>query len=104
MRHGMPRPALHSFGSLRLRRRALRGTIGRTWISLSLLIAAGGLRSEVALASPPLQVREPAQPPSESTPTVVIKSQHRRLTFPLDIRRIAVGNTEILSAELISSR
>lgn len=37
-------------------------------------------------------------------PNVVIKSQHRRLTFAEDIRRIAVGDTDILSAELITSR
>jgi tetratricopeptide (TPR) repeat protein len=36
--------------------------------------------------------------------TVVIKSQHRRLTFTQDIQRIAVGDTEILSAEVISGR
>ena len=36
--------------------------------------------------------------------TVVIKSQYRRITFPQDIQRVAVGNTEILTAEVISSR
>src|SRR5262245_53015282 len=36
--------------------------------------------------------------------TIVIKSQHRRLQFPEDIQRIAVGDTEIISAELITSR
>jgi Flp pilus assembly secretin CpaC len=35
---------------------------------------------------------------------VIIKSQYRRLIFPQDIQRIAVGDTEILSAEVISSR
>ena len=35
---------------------------------------------------------------------VLIKSQYRRLTFPQDIQRVAVGDTEILSAEVISSR
>ena len=35
---------------------------------------------------------------------VIIKSQYRRLMFPQDIQRIAVGDTEILSAEVISSR
>src|SRR5207249_1622459 len=35
---------------------------------------------------------------------VVIKSQHRRMPFAQDIQRIAVGDTEILSAELITSR
>ena len=36
--------------------------------------------------------------------TVIIKSQHKRLTFTQDIQRLAVGDTEILSAELITSR
>jgi pilus assembly protein CpaC len=35
---------------------------------------------------------------------VLIKSQYRRLTFTQEIQRIAVGDTEILSAEVISSR
>jgi len=35
---------------------------------------------------------------------VIIKSQHRRLPFAQDIARVAVGDTEILSAELITSR
>jgi pilus assembly protein CpaC len=34
----------------------------------------------------------------------VIRSYHRRLTFTQDIQRIAVGNTDILSAELLTSR
>lgn len=41
--------------------------------------------------------------PSENL-FVVIKSQYRRLSFDRDIRRLAVGDTEILGAELISSR
>jgi len=35
---------------------------------------------------------------------VLIKSQYRRLTFAQQIQRIAVGDTDILSAEVISSR
>jgi Flp pilus assembly secretin CpaC len=38
------------------------------------------------------------------TPVTVIRSQHRRLAFTQDIERLAVGDTEILSAELITSR
>src|SRR5262245_45204606 len=37
-------------------------------------------------------------------PTTVIKSQHRRVTFEEDVQRIAVGDTEILAADLITSR
>jgi hypothetical protein len=43
-----------------------------------------------------------AQAPA--TVNVLIKSQYRRLTFNQEIQRIAVGDTEILSAEVISSR
>ena len=42
--------------------------------------------------------------PPPDAPLVVIRSQYRRLPFPLDIQRIAVADTEILSAELITSR
>ena len=49
----------------------------------------------------------PSQAPNvqaADTPLVVIRSQYRRLPFPQDIRRIAVADTEILTAELITSR
>jgi Flp pilus assembly secretin CpaC len=37
-------------------------------------------------------------------PNVVIKSQYRRLSFNQDIQRLAVADTEIITAELITSR
>jgi Flp pilus assembly secretin CpaC len=37
-------------------------------------------------------------------PVVVIRSQYRRLPFTVDIQRIAVADTEIVTAELITSR
>jgi Flp pilus assembly secretin CpaC len=40
----------------------------------------------------------------DGAPSVIIKSQYRRLKFPQTIQRIAVGDTDILSAEVISSR
>ena len=43
-------------------------------------------------------------PATAQTPNVVIKSQYRRLPFTQDIQRIAVADTEILTAELITSR
>ena len=51
-------------------------------------------------------VQPPAPPAGAQAPTAVtvIRSQHRRLAFTLDIERLAVGDTEILSAELITSR
>ncbi|MGQ0736790.1 MAG: pilus assembly protein N-terminal domain-containing protein [Acidobacteriota bacterium] len=65
------------------------------------------LASVVAGAAPAagpagLQITQPSAQPDRVT--VVIRSQHRRLTFQDNIRRIAVADTEILSAELITSR
>ena len=37
-------------------------------------------------------------------PLVVIRSQYRRLPFPVDIRRIAVAETSIVTAELVTNR
>ncbi len=52
-----------------------------------------------------------AQQPDLSLPTtdggaplVVIRSQYRRLSFPVDIRRIAVAETSIVTAELVTNR
>ena len=87
--------------------------------SLTALAMVASLRSGVAFAHGATQpdgmqlrsnadgVAPPAasgQQAAEDGPTVVIKSQHRRMAFTRDIQRIAVGDTEILSAELITSR
>lgn len=77
--------------------------------SLTVLAVAASLRSGPAIAHQGQFQASPRQPANTQTtadgpPTVIIKSQHRRLTFPLEIKRIAVGDTEILSAELITSR
>src|SRR5262245_13869263 len=37
-------------------------------------------------------------------PLVVIRSQYRRLSFPVDLRRIAVAETSIVTAELVTNR
>src|SRR5262245_1413267 len=66
------------------------------------LVLVGSARTTAAAADErqsPASVRT-----TGSEPTVIIKSQHRRLPFAQDIQRIAVGDTEILSAELITSR
>jgi Flp pilus assembly secretin CpaC len=63
------------------------------WAALQLAPDAVSARQ---LAPPALQPPEP--------PVVVITSQYRRLPFVQDIRRIAVADPEILSAELITSR
>ncbi len=60
------------------------------WVALRL---ASGLTSAGQLATPAAQ-----------TPNVVIRSQYRRLPVTQDIQRLAVADTEILTAELITSR
>jgi len=50
------------------------------------------------------QVPSPLAPAGPAGELSVIRSYHRRLTFTQDIRRIAIGNTDILSAELLTSR
>jgi Flp pilus assembly secretin CpaC len=58
---------------------------------------------QVGLGAPTRQPA-PAVTPAPMPIQTVIKSQHVRLPFPRDIQRVAVGDTEILSAELINSR
>jgi len=50
------------------------------------------------------QVPSPQAPNGPTGELSVIRSYHRRLTFTQDIQRIAIGNTDILSAELLTSR
>jgi pilus assembly protein CpaC len=82
--------------------------VPRRTACLTALALVALLRSAPVLARQPLLQAVPSQPPIAQTAvdglTVVIKSQHRRLRFTQDIQRIAVGDTEILSAELITSR
>jgi len=59
------------------------------------------------VTGPSVAYAQVAGTPAVQTPApvnVLIKSQYRRLTFTQEIQRIAVGDTEILSAEVISSR
>ena len=68
-----------------------------------LAIAAFTLIGAVQTAYAQAQV--PGAPPNAQAPVnVLIKSQYRRLIFTQEIQRIAVGDTEIVSAEVISSR
>ncbi len=60
------------------------------WVALHL---APDLASAGQLASP-----------STEAPSVVIRSQYRRLPLTQDIQRLAVADPEILTAELITSR
>jgi Flp pilus assembly secretin CpaC len=72
----------------------------RRWLTSALLAAA------LASGASPLRVHIYAQGalPLAGGPTVVIQSQHLRLRLPQDVRRIAVGDTEILGADLVTSR
>ena len=65
----------------------------RLLLSLAIAAAASGVATR-------LQAQAAPQP----APTVVIQSQHLRMPMPRDIQRLAVGDTEILSAELVTSR
>ena len=65
-------------------------------VSATLLVVA------LFAAAAPAFARQLAVAPD--APLVVIRSQYRRLPFPQDIQRIAVADTEILTAELITSR
>ncbi len=57
-----------------------------------------------ALAASAAAPRAQTASPAAVVPTVVIQSQHLRMQMPRDIQRIAVGDTEILSADLVTSR
>jgi Flp pilus assembly secretin CpaC len=50
------------------------------------------------------QVPQSAPVSTAAAQNVIIKAQYQRLVFPQDIQRVAVGDTEILSAEVISGR
>src|SRR5713226_9312540 len=74
---------------------------------IALALAASPQSGRAIAYQAPFQV--PAQQlanaqTADGGPSVIIKSQHRRLIFPQEIQRIAIGDTEILSAELITSR
>jgi pilus assembly protein CpaC len=84
-------------------------TAPRRAASLIVLALAASLRSGPASAQqaqfqPPARQPANTQTAADGGPTTIIKSQHKRLTFPQEIQRIAIGDTEILSAELITSR
>ena len=73
-------------------------------IAASRLAASAILLAMVALSASVAPVFARQLTPPAETPLVVIRSQYLRLPFAQDIQRIAVADTEILSAELITSR
>ena len=68
------------------------------WLLIAVMTAALGIHPPSALAG------QGALRVDADTSVVVIKSNYRRFSFDVDIRRLAVGDTDILTAELISSR
>jgi Flp pilus assembly secretin CpaC len=68
-----------------------------------LLVLAATLPSMPARAADGPQART-TRAAAEPGLTVIVKSQHRRLPFVEDIKRLAVGDTDIVSAEIINSR
>ncbi len=74
-----------------------------TVLALAVASSSGRATAFAAPLQAPLR-RPPNTQRADGGLSVIIKSQHRRLPFPQDIQRIAVGDSEILSAELITSR
>jgi len=59
------------------------------------------------LQGAPVRAQQPdlsVSAPDVGAPVLVIRSQYRRLSFPVDIRRIAVAETAIVTAELVTNR
>ena len=67
-------------------------------LTIAAFTVLGAVAASGQVPGAPLAAQAPA------AVNVLIKSQYRRLTFTQEIQRIAVGDTEILSAEVISSR
>jgi len=66
-------------------------------------VALGALH----LQAPPVLAQQPdlsLATPDAGAPLLVIRSQYRRLSFPVEIRRIAVAETSIVTAELVTNR
>jgi Flp pilus assembly secretin CpaC len=83
---------------------AVRRTVAR-----SVVLAVVTLAALTPLEAAGAQVTAPAGQvaavdPAADAPTVVIRSQYRRVLLPADVRRIAVADTEILTAELVTTR
>ena len=67
----------------------------------AVMLGALHLQAAPVLAQQP-DLSLPATDPG--APLVVIRSQYRRLSFPVEIRRIAVAETSIVTAELVTNR
>ena len=73
-------------------------------VGFLLALAAWFQPTPVEAGQERFQVPSPQAPNGPTGELSVIRSYHRRLTFTQDIQRIAIGNTDILSAELLTSR
>ena len=58
----------------------------------------------VALLGSGAATAQPVRDGGSADTVSIVRSQHRRITFTRDITRIAVGDTDIASAELLTSR
>jgi Flp pilus assembly secretin CpaC len=74
---------------------------GGGWLRLWLVVAlaASGFSIGIRAQAPPV-----VQAPSAGVAETIVRAHHQRLLFDTDIRRIAVGDRAILSAELITNR
>src|SRR5215510_5552129 len=73
-------------------------------VKLAVLGMAASYASAAAFASQAPLPRPPVSQTSDEELTHIVRSQHKRLVFPQPIQRIAVADTEILTAELITNR
>ena len=60
--------------------------------------------SSTTLAMLLLAVASSAQAPSGDTPQVLVRGTHREVTFERDVSRVAVGDDEVMSSEVLDSR
>ena len=86
----------------------MRTTAPQWATSLLALVVVVSAHPESASASQAQGGGSPDRPQVEAAAAreliVIIKSQHKRLTFAQDIKRLAVGDADVLVAELITSR
>jgi Flp pilus assembly secretin CpaC len=71
--------------------------VARKQLGINTILAA------VSIAAS-LRAQQPLVITPNRQPLTIIKSQHARISTPVDIQRIAVGDSEIMSAEPIGSR
>ncbi len=87
-----------------------RGLFLLTSIAVTVLESTGAAETSVSYRGSSPTIPVSAKPMTvetdkpESTTLTIVKSHHRRLVMKEDIVRMAVGDTEIVSAELVTNR